>query len=175
MPAFEQIFRQFHDKVTSENIVQTVIANPERLPELMDCFFHEEMRICQRAAWPVGKLGDQHAELLYPYLEDMLSAIKKPQHNAVIRNALRTFQFMDFPEEVEGRVFDVCLSLLMDHDSAIAIKVFSMTVCANICMKYPELSHELIPIIEEQLPHGSTGFKSRGVKLLKQLRKATAQ
>lgn len=171
MPGFEEIFRQFHDKVTATNIADTVAANPDRLPELMECFFHEEMRICQRAAWPVGMLGDKNAELLYPYIEEMLAAIDNPTHNAVIRNTLRTFQFMDFPEDVEGRVFDVCISLLMDHDRAIAIKVFSMTVCANICMKYPELAHELIPVIEEQLPFGSTGFKARGGKLLKQLRK----
>ena len=172
MPSFESIFRQFHDKITAQNIADTVLANPDRLPALMDCFFHEDMRICQRAAWSVGLVGKANSELIVPYVPAMLEAMKSPVHNAVLRNSIRTFQFMDFPEVLEGIVFDRCLSLLLDHDSAIATKVFSMTVCGNICLKYPELSHELIPIIEEQLPHGSTGFKNRGMKLLVKLRAA---
>jgi len=171
MPTFETILRQFHDKVTAQNIADTLANNPDRIPELMDCFLHEEMRICQRASWPLGMLGKSHPELLYPYIDDMLKAIENPVHNAVVRNTLRTFQFMDFPEEIEGKIFDISLHYLMDMESAVAFKVFGMTVCYNISMKYPELAEELIPIIEEQMPHGSTGFKNRGAKLLLKLRK----
>lgn len=170
MPSFVHILAQFHDKVTARTIAETVISQPDRLPELMECFFHENGRICQRASWPVGMLGDTHAQVLYPYIPRMLESIKHPQHNAVVRNTLRTFQFMDFSEELEGEVFDVCLTKLVDTKQPIAVKVFAMTVCANICLKYPELAIELIPVIEEQLPHGSTGFKNRGAKLLVKLR-----
>ncbi len=171
MPSFEDILCQFHDKVTAQNIANTVIANPEKLDELMDCFFHENIRICQRAAWPVGIIGKTETHLLYPYVERLLTAIESPIHDALVRNTVRTFQFMDFPEDLEGRVFDTCLTLLMDIDQAVAIRVFSMTVCTNICVKYPELAIELIPVLEEQIPHGSTGFKNRGMKMLAKLRK----
>ena len=171
MPSFRQILTQFHDKVTARTIADTIASQPDRLPELMDCFFDENIRICQRAAWPLGMLGETHAHLLYPYLPQMIDAVRKPLHNAVIRNVLRTFQYMDFPEEVEGEVFDLCMSKLMDQSQAIAVKAFSMTVCANICMKYPALAAELIPVLEEIIPHGSSGVKARGRKLLVQLRK----
>jgi len=133
MPTILSILKQFHSKETAQAIADSAASDPARLAELMDCFFHEEMRICQRAAWPVGILGKSHTELLYPYLEAMLTNLNTPHHDAVVRN-------------------------------------FAMTVCANICMKYPALATELIPVIEEQLPHGSVGFKSRGGKLLSKLR-----
>jgi len=171
VPSFVSILQQFHDRVSSQNIADIIISNPDRLPELMDCFFHENLRICQRAAMPLGMIGKTHTYLLYPYVKRMLAYLDNPPHDAVVRNTIRTFQFMDFPEELEGIVFDKCMTYLCDLDQAIAIRVFSMTVCANISMKYPELTHELIPILEDQLPHGSTGFKSRGSKLLVKLRK----
>ena len=170
MPTILSILKQFHSKETAQAIADSAASDPARLAELMDCFFHEEMRICQRAAWPVGILGKSHTELLYPYLEAMLTNLNTPHHDAVVRNTMRTFQFMTFPEDMEGQVFDVSLSLLMDMGNATGIRVFAMTVCANICMKYPALASELIPVIEEQLPHGSVGFKSRGGKLLSKLR-----
>ena len=45
--------------------------------------------------------------------------------------------------------------------------VFSLTVLANLSKKYPEIIPEIKVLIEEQLPHQSTGFKSRANKLLK--------
>jgi len=170
MPSILSLLSQPHDKATASAIAKLAASDADKLAELMDCFFHEEMRVCQRAAWPVGLLGEYQSHLLYPYVDSMLDKIQQPVHDAVVRNTMRTFQFMDFPEDQEGRVFDVSLSLLMNIDNAVAIRVFAMTVCANICMKYPELAIELIPVIEEQLPHGSTGFKNRGGKLLIKLR-----
>jgi len=128
MPSFENILRQFHDKMTAQNIADAVVSRPERLPELMECFLHEEMRICQRASWPMGMIGKNNTSLLLPYIPQLLAAIKEPKHDAVVRNTFRTFQFMDFPEVIEGEVFDVSLSFLMDINNAVAIRVFSMTV-----------------------------------------------
>lgn len=136
----------------------------------MECFFDEDLRICQRAAWPVGLIGKEHVQLLYPYIGRMLDNLKEPMHDAITRNTFRTFQFMDFPEDLEGRVFDISMDYLMHIENAVALRVFAMTTAANITIKYPELAAELIPIIEEQLPHGSAGFKNRGAKLLNKLR-----
>jgi hypothetical protein len=46
-----------------------------------------------------------------------------------------------------------------------------MTVLFNIVKKYPELKDELKMSIEDQLPYGSAGFKSRGRRILKSLEK----
>jgi hypothetical protein len=56
----------------------------------------------------------------------------------------------------------------------IAIKVFSMTVLFNISKNVPEFRDELAIIIEDQMPYGSAGFKSRGKKTLKGLSKLRA-
>ena len=152
-------------------ISDIVVKQPQRMDELMNLFFDEDLRICQRASWPVGLLADKNPRLIEPYIKKMLDNLDTPHHNAVIRNTFRTFQETDFPEELEGIAFEKAFNFLLEVNNAIAIRVFAMTVCGNIALKYPELSHELIPVIEDGLPHGSAAFRSRGNSILKKLRK----
>jgi hypothetical protein len=80
-------------------------------------------------------------------------------------------QFIDIPKKHQGVIADICFKSLIDKKEPIAIRVFSMTVIANLAAKIPELKNELIPIIEEQLPYASAGFVSRGKKVLKELKR----
>jgi hypothetical protein len=52
---------------------------------------------------------------------------------------------------------------------AVAIRVFSMTVLANVIEDQPDMRRELKLILEDQLPYGSSAFKSRGNKVLKKI------
>jgi hypothetical protein len=65
---------------------------------------------------------------------------------------------------------NICFGYLSDPKEPIAVRVFSMTVLANMAKENPELKNEIIPIIEDQLPFGSAGFRSRGTKVLKILK-----
>jgi hypothetical protein len=142
-----------------------------RISELMDCFFDPNLRICQRAAWPVGDLGEKYPTLLIPYLPALIENLKTPKHNAIMRNTVRTWQNMPIPEEFQGAVFEICFEYIIDPKIPIAVRAFSMTVCANICNDVPELKEELKIAIEDQLEFGSPGIRSRGNKILKQLEK----
>ncbi|MFT6335200.1 MAG: hypothetical protein ACI86M_000093 [Saprospiraceae bacterium] len=169
--SFRELLEQENSKRIASVVLDAVVSSPDRMDELMDLFFDKDLRTCQRAAWPVGLLADKNPKLLEPYIERMLVNLDAPHHDAVIRNTFRTFQVTDFPEDLEGVAFDKAFDFLLDINNAIAIRVFAMTVCGNIAMKYPELCHELIPVIEEYLPHGSAGFRSRGNSILKKLRR----
>ena len=171
MASFRELIDPENSKKMASRISDAVVADPLRMDELMDLFFDEDLRVCQRAAWPVGLLADKNPKLLEPYVKRMLVNLDSPHHDAVIRNTFRTFQVMDFNEDIEGLAFDKAFDFLMDVNNAIAIRVFAMTVCANIALKYPELCQELIPVIEESLPHSSAGFFSRGNSILRKLRK----
>jgi hypothetical protein len=91
------------------------------------------------------------------------------QTDAVKRNLLRALQFVKVPSRYQGRIADCCFAFLTGKEP-IAIKVFAMTVLANLAAENHELKNEIIPIIESQLPFGSAGFISRARKVLRQLR-----
>lgn len=132
---------------------------------------NSEYRINQRAAWPLSYSVKKHPELIKPHLKKVITNLKKPKiHDAVKRNTVRFLQFIEIPKSLHGITLDHCFKLLQNKKEPVAIKVFSMSVLANLTKEYPELKGELSAIIEDQMPYGSAGFKARGKKVLKQLR-----
>lgn len=158
-------------KALAKEITNYVGNNPNRFKKLMELFFDKNLRISQKASWPVGFCAETYPSLIYPYLKEMIDNLQNPVHNAVKRNTLRIMGDIILPEELLGEAADICFQYLDDPKEAIATRVFSMTVCFNITKREPELANELKIIIEDHYPHGSAGFKSRAKKILKELRK----
>jgi hypothetical protein len=145
-----EIIRE-HSKEMADRVSAYVIDHPLALDALMACFFDPDLRICQRAAWPVCKLGIGNPQLLEPYMEAMISNLSSPRHVAVVRNTVRVWAEMDIKEEYEGRIVDLCLDYLCDPKVAVAVRAFSISVAGNIARKYPELAQELVLELKNQL------------------------
>ena len=157
-----------HSKTTTMKIVAEICLTPNKMDELMQCFIDGPVQITQRAAWPMSFVAEKHPELLlkyYPLLIKLLNQANK--HDAINRNILRAFQFVNIPEEHEGKVLDVCFRLLNSANEPIAVKAFGMTVIFNLSKKYPDIIPELKASIENLLPNASSGIKSRANKILK--------
>ena len=160
-----------HSKENSQHIFDYLLENPERFAELMEIFTQEDYRLNQRSAWIIGLVGETKGEWLLPYFSTLIDCLENPIHNAIARNIYRSFQSLSIPKEFEAQLYDLCLRDLSNPKSAIAIKVFAMTVAFNISKNHGELQEELALVIEEQMPYGSTGFKSRSRKILKAISK----
>ena len=139
--------------------------------ELVDLFLSDELRICQSASWPMGIFAAEHPELVIPYLDKILDQLEHAPHDAYVRNTFRFLQFMDVPEEFQGKVYEKCSDALIDTGAPTAIKAFALTTLSNLAMKLPELKEELIEAIYEQIPYGTNGFQNRAKKEIKRLRK----
>jgi len=79
-------------------------------------------------------------------------------------------QFADIPESLAGLTTDICFRLLQNHKEPIAVKAYAMTIIYNLSQQYPEISDELVLTIEDLLPFGSPGIKSRGMKIIKAIK-----
>lgn len=161
-----------HAKENTALIVSFVRANPDQVPEIMNIFLNESYRLVQRAAWVVGDLGRSNPDLIRPYIPEMIENLKKPGlHDSLKRNTMRYLQEVDVEEEHWGELLEIAMNFIASNDVAVAIKAFSMTVAYNIIKHVPELKDELRIIIEDQLPYGTPGIKSRGQKILSALNK----
>jgi hypothetical protein len=160
-----------HSKFISKSIVNYIGNEEEKLNELLSIFAEGDVRLTQRAAWPLGMLADENPDLLKSKVSFLCNLLDKPLHVAVKRNVLRTFQVLDIPEEDMGNLADKCFNYMHDINEPIAVKAFAMTVLANMCKKEPDLKNELIPMIEDLIPFGSSGLVARSKKLLKELSK----
>lgn len=160
-----------HSKTQTDKIVQWVGSDAEKFNELLALFLGDEYRISQRAGWSLGDIACKHPELIYPHLKIFVNNLSKQHiHNAVKRNTVRVLQFLTIPDEMVEDTLNQCFTLFANKKEDIAIRVFAMTVLANICQKLPEIKEELKIMIEDELPYASPGFVSRGRKMLGKLK-----
>ena len=149
-------------------IVAYVGEDSQKWKALMSLFLDHKWhwRYNQRAAWSIGVLGRRYPKMIQPYHDRLVETLSNPSHDAQIRNIIRIYEDIAIPESIEGHLYEKCYSFLNNPQNAIAIRCFSMTVMSKIAEKYPDLRPELVAEIEEHLPHGSSGFKNRGQKIV---------
>jgi hypothetical protein len=160
-----------HSKKQTMKIVNYIGNDKKKFKQLMHLFFNDEYRVVQRSSWMVSCCAESHPHLIKPYLSKMIDYLQKPVHNAVRRNIVRILQFIDIPKTLKGKAATVCFDLLQSKSEPVAVKVFSMTVLANLCKSQPELKNELKLVIEEQLPYSTAGFQARAKRILNAPRK----
>ena len=159
-----------HSKRNAEKIPRWIGNDPKRFEQLMKLFLYGEYRVVQRSAWIVSLCTEQFPSLIAPWLSKMINRSQDAEvHDAVKRNVLRALQFIYIPKSLQGKVVNICFDFLHSSDTPIAVKVFSMTVLANIAKNEPDLKSEVILVIQEMLPYGGPAIVSRAKKVLKQL------
>lgn len=161
-----------HSKTKVLKIANYIGNDTQRFENLMELFFKNEKVLTQRVAWVMSHCVDRYPYLITPYLERLLVNLQNPKlHVGTKRNTVRVLQNVDLPEDLLGIAADVCFGFLMNINEATAVRAFSMPILYNICVKEPDLANELRLVLEEHIPHGTSGFKSRGKKILKALDK----
>ncbi len=161
-----------HSKAQCIKIAKWVGNSQVKFDQLFSLFLHDEPTVVQRAGWPLSYIVIAHPHLLQKHWPAFVAYMQKAGlHNAVRRNSVRLLEEIDIPEEWQGTVMDTCFRFLEDPAEFVAVKACSLTVLANLAKLYPDIIPELTLIIESQLPHQTAAFKSRGRKVLAQLKK----
>ncbi|MBL7814650.1 MAG: hypothetical protein JNL70_06560 [Saprospiraceae bacterium] len=161
-----------HSKTLTLKILDYIGHDLTRLDELMACFFSEQYRLCQRAAWAVGYISERNPTLIEPYLERMLLNLQNPTHDAIVRNTMRAFRELpEIPDDILGLTADACFRYVQTPSVAIAIRAFSMHVLEKVCRKVPELKEEIALICEDWLQNEEApGIRATAKDVLKKLR-----
>jgi hypothetical protein len=162
-----EALRVEHSKRQTMAIVGYVGNDPDRFRELMTVFLGKEYRPTQRSSWAVNYCAEQHPELVKPYLTKLIDLLEEREgHDAIRRNIARLLQFVEIPHRFRGRVYSVCYDLVDDPTQPVAVRVFALSVAANIAKNEPDLMCELRLMCNKYLPSASAGFKSRARRVL---------
>ena len=105
--------------------------DPDRFHALMTIFLGDDQdegyRLTQCSAGVLSYVIEKHPTLIRPYLAQTIDLISLPgKPPAMVRNGLRLLQLIDIPEDLQGRIMDICFRFIEAHESAIAIKAFSL-------------------------------------------------
>jgi hypothetical protein len=155
------------------DLVAAYIGTDEDLfSELIFLMHNGKPPVPQRAAWIMTAVTDKYPWLLIPYIKKIVNMMPSFNHPGVVRGVLRQFCQIDFPGEIEGKIFEMSYNFLIDAKQPVAIRVYAMQILFNISEKEPDLKNELKLILESLLDDTTSGgIISRAGKLLKQLNK----
>jgi hypothetical protein len=162
-----EALRVEHSKRQTMAIVRYVGDDANRFRDLMTIFLGDEYRPTQRSSWAVNYCVEHHPELVKPYVAKLIDLLEERDgHDAIRRNIARLLQFVEIQPRFRGRVFEACYDLVDDPKQPVAVRVFAMSVAANIARSEPDLMNELRLMCEKYLPSASAGFKSRARRVL---------
>ncbi len=161
---------QEHSKQNTKAIADFIGTDASQFKILLDIFIGEDYRMVQRSSWIVSTIAEAHPNFVRPYLPVLVKQLHQPKHEAVKRNILRLLQFVDIPPALHEDLINICFDTLANTKEPIAIRVFAMTVLEKITRELPELQNELSIILEDQMPYGSAGFRSRAKKILQKIK-----
>lgn len=161
-----------HSKVNTQQIVQWVGNDPEKIQKLIDILHTDEYQVVQRAAWVMSDVAEVQPGLMQKYVPELVEKLKDTRvHIAVKRHIYRMLQYLELPEATHGDLMNNCFESLINPKEALAVRAFAMSILARMTEMYPEISNELRLVIEDALQQeAAPSFKSRAKKVLNQLR-----
>ncbi|MCA9193863.1 MAG: hypothetical protein KDB03_18960 [Planctomycetales bacterium] len=169
--SIREVLQIGNSRAVADRVVTMALADEERLVELMVCMFGNDVRLAQRAAHAVGLIGREEPLVLTPWFNDLVNAIEDPIHQSLRRCGVRYFSELKsgIPKALEKRLIHLCMKLLADRKSEIAISAFAMQFVADRVAQYPSVREELILCLQTGLFGGSTGYCNRARKVLRQI------
>ena len=161
-----------HSKAQTLKIVSYIDTDTDRLSILIDIICGSDKLLAQRGAWVLSHIGDAQPAFVIPYLPQLLNAAERPNHQAVRRSITRLIDRLETPEDLDGRVFDLCFKLAQSTKEDVAVRCFSLGGLERIALKYPELKPEVIELTKAFTSNDSAGMRSRGKRVANTLKES---
>ena len=144
-------------------------SDEKKTTEIVTLSCSSDAKISMKAAWVLRYVAKKNKNIVQPFLPKIITHLESCTFSCQ-RSLLNTLEYFQIPTALEDETYNACFNILLDKASPVANKACSMEILSPICLKYPDLSNELILVIEDLLINGSAGIKSKGTKIIKRLK-----
>lgn len=161
--------------VSSKQMVEMLVVqlgNTQSLfDELMEIMYRDVYPVSMRAAWVATYVAEKHPELAHPHIPKICSILPDVKVDGVKRCILKILMNTSykFSDDDLGILADIAFTLASDPSQAIAVRAFSLDILLIVLKTYPEITPELIAVMESIIPDGSSGLKNKCIKTIKKL------
>jgi hypothetical protein len=159
-----------HSKRNTLAIVDYIGDDPTRLKELIAIFKTSDLRLIQRAAWPLSYIAEKHPKLITPHLGELLKLLNQPLHVAFRRNIFRFLRLMpEIPKKHHATIIEASLLIIPDNREPGAVRAFAMYTMAKLALIYPELNNEFSLVLQPLVQHPLPSVGNTAAKILRQM------
>ncbi|HDR67849.1 MAG TPA: hypothetical protein ENN61_02235 [Bacteroidaceae bacterium] len=167
----KQLIAEIPSVKEKDYLVSVIGDSKDAFRKFFDMIFDEPDPIAWRAAWVVDGCDENNPSLTEKYLTKIIRELPSLKSEGARRSLMKLLCRHAIPENYRGILVDLCFQYLRSEIHTVAVKVYAMQIIFNLSQIYPELSHELITVIEDQFINNSAGFRAKGAKIIRQLQK----
>ena len=143
----------------------------EKFLKLLKLSFNEKDPLAWRAGWILDGSDELYPGLASDHISKIIQKLPDLKSTGTVRSLLRLLSRYEISEDDQGLLIDLCFGYMVSGFYPVAVKVHAMQIIYNHVLLYPELKNELVTVIEDQVENNSVGFKSRGMRIIGQLKK----
>ena len=162
-----EIQDKLNGRIDKQEFIIYLKNNPTQFNNAIKIALGNDPILAWRAAWVIGHSIDKNDKRIQPIVKKFVEAIdsKKDGHQ---RELLKIIEKMKVPEDIEGSLFDVCISIWEEIHKSSSVRITAFRVLLNITKKYPELSNEIQFLTQDRyIETLSDGIKHSFYKLTK--------
>lgn len=166
---FKSLLTNFPSGAEKDLFISEVGQSADKFQALLQLTLFEKDPLAWRAAWILDGSDEQNPGLASGHLSTVIQRLPELESKGALRSLLRMLCRYAIPEDDQGLLVDLCFGYMVSELYPVAVKVHAMQIIYNHALIYPELKDELRTVIEDQVANNSVGFKSRGMRIIRQL------
>lgn len=155
----------------SNQVTAIIRRQPALFSALIDGMHHPDELVRMRAADAVEKLTVTNPEWLQPFKAQLIKLAARATQQELRWHLAQVLPRLELSRRDCEIVVEVCRRYLQDKSRI--VKTFAMQGLADLTKQDPRLTNSIRPLISSLTRTGSPSMKSRGRKLLLQLRAVT--
>lgn len=151
-----------------DEVVEAVRKDPSLFEILFYGMLEKDPIVRMRSADAVEKLSSENPDCLTPFKKELLETVAKSAQQEVRWHLAQIFPRIKWKTTDRNKIIDLLMEYLEDKSKI--VKTFSMQALADFALSDIKLRPHVVQIIEDLIETGSPAMKSRGGKLLLQLK-----
>jgi hypothetical protein len=155
----------------SNQVVSIMRRQPALFPALIDGMHRDDELVRMRAADAAEKLTVANTEWLQPFKVQLIKLATRAKQQELRWHLAQVLPRLELSRKERATAVTILRSYLGDKSRI--VKTFAMQGLADLARQDPRLTNSIRPLISSLTRTGSPSMKSRGRKLLLQLRALT--
>lgn len=155
------------------NLSILFINDPSLIPELVELATSKLSHpFPEYSSWLLSHVSKQAPVLVQPYYKKVLPTLFITQNETVKRNLLGVVKYLPLLPYKEGELLDLLLVWIANPACKPAVFMYGLEKLCQICLKYPEIYHEIDEIIKLRSSHEITPAMRASIKKFQKLAKS---
>ena len=134
--------KKLSGRINKQEFVAYLDNNPDKFNETIKISLENDIRLSWRATWVLFHSIENNDKRIQPYIKDYIEAVKNKKDGHQ-RELLKLLDKMEIPEDIEGYLFDVCVSIWEQVNKISSVRITALRIIFGIAKKYPELNNEI--------------------------------